>query len=124
MKFASLGAFSLLFGIGATSLLHEVLGASAEVAYAAALTALVAINFLACRYLVFPGQRQRFSVQATQYLVSALGFRGLEYLAFLMLHTVFGAPYLRAIIVIQIVSFVAKFLFFDCLVFAVSERSR
>ncbi len=124
LKFAGLGAFSFALSVGGTAFLVEVIGVDVEVAYATVLACLIAINFLACRYLIFPGQARGFAGQAAQFLVSALGFRGLEYVAFLVLHTLLGAPYVLAIVTVQTISFVTKFLFFDTLVFSASQRPR
>jgi hypothetical protein len=51
------------------------------------------------------------------YMLSAIGFRGLEYISFLMIHTWLDVQYVVAIIEIQGCSSLVKFFYYKVAVF-------
>ena len=67
------------------------------------------MNFLLMRYYVFDGRGRAFRAQAIQYTLSAIGFRGAEYVGFLVIHSGFKADYRLTIVVVLIVSLMLKF---------------
>lgn len=114
---AVMSGVSFVVNLGLTHGLHEVLGASAELAFLISLATVMVMNFLACRYFIFDAREGDFRGQAVRFLMSALLFRGVEYLAFLVIHTWLGVHYLLAIAGVLGASFVTKFLFFGRFVF-------
>lgn len=107
--------FALSFGL--TILLHEVAGAPEELAYAVALATVFCTSFAFLRWYIYGRRTGPIVPQFFWYGLSALGFRGSEYLAFLVLHTWLDTPYILAMLVIQGASFVAKFLYYGAVVF-------
>ncbi len=118
MRFGLLGGLSFAINVGLTVFLKEVLGATAELAFALALATVLVVNFMTCRYLVFEGasqgDRRR---QLPLFVASSLVIRSLEYATFLIVHSVLGVHYLVAIVGILAVSVLMKFVFFRSVVF-------
>jgi putative flippase GtrA len=117
LRFAVFTVISAALNFGLTIGLHEWLGLPEEAAYAIGLAVVFIVNFLGLRYYAFPGRGGRVGTQFAVYAVSSAAFRGAEYLAFLLLHTVLGVHYVVAMIVIQTASFVTKFLYYGRFVF-------
>jgi putative flippase GtrA len=117
-KFGLLGALSLIVNLAVTTGLHELLGAAEETAFAVALATVLAMNFALCRYFVFEraseGDAGR---QLSLFVISSLGFRGVELLAFFVVHTFLGVQYVVAILSILATSVLVKYLFFRSVVF-------
>jgi hypothetical protein len=74
------------------------------------------------RYYVCRASRGNFRKQLTAYFFSALGFRGLEYLSFLLVHTVVGVDYLIVIVLITGLSFVGKFFYYRNVIFGENRK--
>ncbi len=118
-RFGLLGGLSFAINVGLTVLVTEVLGAPAELAFALALATVLFVNFMTCRHLVFKGAAERDTAsQFSLFVASSLAFRGLEYAAFLIVHTVLGVQYLVAVVGILVVSMLMKFVFFRSVVFS------
>lgn len=118
VRFGLLGALSFALNLGLTALFHEVLGLAEEAAFAGALILVFAVNFASCRYVVFAGPQAEVGPQLVLYTLSALFFRGAEYLSFLLLHTWLGVPYLVAVAAVLILWFLIKFTYYGRVVFA------
>ena len=116
-RFGLLGAFSFTLNLALTVVLHEVLGAPEEAAFAIGLLTVFTVNFLACRYLVFDAARGDPKRQLAGFVAGSVVFRLAEYLAFLLLHTAFGVHYAVAIVAILVTSVVAKFVYYRHAVF-------
>jgi putative flippase GtrA len=112
-------SFALNFGI--TVGLHQVLGAPEEAAFAVALVTVFVMNFLGMRYFVYPGEHRSVGKQLMLFAVSSGSFRGLEYLAFLALHTWLHYPYRLVLVVVLGTSFVAKYCYYKVFVFALNR---
>jgi putative flippase GtrA len=113
IRFGAVGGATFATNIGLTAFLHQGVGLAAEVAFALSLGTVVIISFLACRYFIFEsGSDGDPRPQALLFLLSTLTFRGAEYVAFLLLHTLFGVHYLAAVVGILITTFFAKFFFY------------
>ena len=121
VRFAALAGLSFVTNLGLTALLHEVCCLPEEAAFGIALLTVFAMNFLACRYVVFEGREDRPAPQLALFTLSSAGFRGAEYLAFLLVHSWLGTPYLVAVTLVLGASFVVKFFFYRLVVF---ERRR
>jgi putative flippase GtrA len=118
IRFGAVGGATFATNIGLTAFLHQKVGIAAEVAFALSLGTVVIISFLACRYVIFEtGTERDPKRQALLFLLSTLAFRGAEYLAFLLLHTLLGVHYLAAVTGILITTFFAKFFYYRGAVF-------
>jgi putative flippase GtrA len=117
-RFAVMGAAGFGLNIGLTVLLHEVLGAPEELAFAVALAVVFAFSFVTSRYLIFEGAAGGDPrKQLVKFAVSNAGFRVAEYVGFLVLHTILGLPYLLAIVAVLAFSFLTKFFTYSTVVF-------
>ncbi len=121
LRFGTSGALSFAVNLGGTAFLHELCGFGEEVAFAVALAVVFVMNFLVMRYYVFPGPQRSVTTQLAMFGASSVGFRGAEYLAFLILHTWLRTQYALAIVAILALSFVCKFVFYRGVVFARRE---
>lgn len=121
--FGLLGLVSFTLNVGLSALLHEVFGASEELSFGISLAVVFAVNFLACRYLIFRAAGGNLIRQLTAFALSSLAFRGIEYVAFLTLHSVLGIHYLIAIISVLGASMISKFFFYRGAVFAGQNES-
>jgi|GEM_PF-2382514 len=118
--FRFLLASGLICGLnlGVTVTLHEVLGASAEAAFATALAAVYVASLALLRWYVFPGQRRSLAAQAAGFAATSLLFRSLEFCAFVGLHCGAGVPYLVAAVGVMGGSFLTKYAFYSSWLFA------
>jgi len=117
VRFGLTGVLSLGACVGLTVMMHEWLGWAEELAFAVALVLTYVANFLSCRYLVFVGGEGRARSQLLAYGLASLVFRGFEFSGFLVLHTWLEAPYVIAAIVVKLIAFVVKFVFYGRFVF-------
>jgi putative flippase GtrA len=112
LRFLQVSGLSFLVNLGMTIFIHEVLGISAEAAFAIALIAVFVMNFYTLRYYVYQGQNRPAGRQFLEYTSSTLGFRGLEYLAFLLFYTWYGYEYRLVLIIVLVCSTIMKFLWY------------
>jgi len=115
LRFGVLSATSAVISFGLTVALHELGGVAEEIAYAIALCTVFVTNFLGCRFFVYPGNHRPLFRQFGEFLLSSLGFRGAEWVSFVLL--IHLMPYQLALVVVQAASFVAKFFFYRSRVF-------
>ena len=109
---------SLVVNLGLTIGLHEGFAVDPAVAYAIALVTVFLMNFVFFRYYVFiQSEPLPIGSQFMAYTASAIGFRVVEYLSFVLLHTLLGVHYVVTIILVQGLSFVVKFFFYGRLIF-------
>ncbi len=107
--------------LGLPVLLHEWLGIAERVAVAIALATAFVVNFVVARSYVYRAGGA-FGPQVLRFAAASAGFRIAEYLAFLILHAVFGLFYVLALGVVLVVSFGVKFVFYRSYVFAPVEH--
>ena len=123
IRFGALGGVTLATNIALTTFLHRTMGMAAELSFALSLATVIVISFVGCRYMIFQAASEGdLKRQAALFLLSSLGFRGTEYLGFLMLHTLLGLHYLMAIVAVCGASFLAKFFYFRHAVFISSRQ--
>ena len=115
-RFLQASILSFVLNIGLTMLLHEVWHASEELAFAIALVVVYLVNFVALRYYVYGSKGAHARKQFIIYSGSAIGFRGTEYIAFLVFHSLLQFNYRAVVIGILIASFSLKY-FWHRLVF-------
>jgi putative flippase GtrA len=117
-RYLLLGGLSSALTVGLTVWLHEWVGLAEELAVPATYGVVLLNNFLWFRYFVFDAQHHPVGRQATRFVLSSLGFRGVEYAGFLALHTWLGWPYLPVLIGLLVLSTVVKFVAFGGWIFA------
>ncbi len=122
VKFLFLGIASFVLTLVATAFFHEVIRFSEETAYLIAIIIAFICNFFGARFYVFESRSKPLLKQFVQFVGSSLFFRGAEYLAFILLHTVMGVYYLLATCIVMTVSFVCKYLFYRTRVFNHDEN--
>jgi putative flippase GtrA len=110
---------ALSFGIhtGLPPLLHEVFQVVEEIACAAALIVVFVLNYFLQRFYVYQARQGCARKQLLLFLASSILFRGLEYIAFLIVFNIFGVQYLLAYIGVLCCSFIIKFFFYGRYVF-------
>lgn len=118
MRFAAGGVLSSCLALSVTALLHEVLHVGESIAAGCGLGAALVVNFFFLRHVVFMGGKSPPTRQFLAFLASSGMFRGIEYLAFLVINGIFGVQYLIALVLVLGASFGLKFVFYDRVIFA------
>ncbi|GIL38140.1 GtrA family protein [Roseiterribacter gracilis] len=116
LRFIATGALSLGVGFGTTVALRELGGLSPQLAGGGGLLASLLLNFLTVRSFVF-AKRGPAGGEFVRYVLTSLGFRGVEYCAYLLLLDQFGLPYPVAYMLVVSCSVVLKFLVYRSFVF-------
>lgn len=96
---------------------HELGSVRPEAAFALAIVIVFFLNFLLSRYFVYRASSGPAGWQLRRFALSVIAFRVSEYGAFLLLHLWLGVPYLIAVGLVLITSFLIKFFFFSRCVF-------
>lgn len=109
----ALSAVSFLVNVGMFALLSGPLGMPPEVAAACAVSIVMVINFLACRYWVFEASSGKLTRQFVMFLLATLAFRSLEIAVFSLVYRHLGINELLAYVAVLSASFVLKFAFYD-----------
>ena len=117
LRFVGMGSVGFCLNLAITAFVHEVLGASEELAFAVALATVFTFHFLSGRYVIYSAAGGDPRRQLVRYALASGAFRGAEYLGFLGLHTVAGIAYPVAIVAVLGTSFFAKFFFYGRVVF-------
>jgi putative flippase GtrA len=112
LRFLQASGLSFLVIFGMTIFVHEVLGTSTEVAFSAALIAVFVMNFFMLRYYIYQGSDNPVGRQFLEYTGSAISFRGLEYVSFLLLHTWYEYEYRLVVLAVLVCSTIMKFLWY------------
>jgi len=115
---ASGGSFTL--NIGLTFLLVSGAKLYEPIAYAITLTTVFFVNFASMRYYVYGDRKASAKLQRQLHrcLVVAIVSRLAEWVTFTIAVKVFGVNYLVAVIVVNIISSLAKFVLYEKWVFA------
>lgn len=119
-RYTQLAVVSAGMNLGLPVLLHEWLGMAERAAVALTLTTAFVVNFIVARSYVFKASGA-FGPQVLRFAAASAGFRIAEYVAFLLLHTVFGLFYVLALGVALVTSFGVKFVFYRAYVFTSIE---
>lgn len=117
IRYLFVTGLSFVTNFGLTVLLTEVVNLPEELSFAVALMVVFFLNFFLMRHYIYTGCEGSTKRQFIMYAFSAIGFRGTEYVAFLMIHTWLGVQYAVAIIGIQVWSSIVKFFYYGGLVF-------
>ncbi|QDS86669.1 GtrA-like protein [Rosistilla ulvae] len=117
IRFMLISGVSFVGNLAITHGLTQYAAWPAELAFAAALVIILFVNFACCRWFVFQASGQPIATQLASFLTATICFRGLEYAAFLGLHSLLEIHYLIATATVLIAGFAAKFLFYNRFVF-------
>ncbi len=117
LRYGAAGGVGFGLSLAATVTLHEVAGAPEELAFAVAQVMVFFFSFLTARHFIFDGSAGDPKRQLIRFALSSAGFRGGEYVGFLVLHTFLEIPYLVAVVVVLGTSFIVKFFFYGTVVF-------
>ena len=117
LRYILISVLSFVGTIGLTILLTEEVSVPEENAYAIALITVFLMNFFFMRNYIYVSKGKNITEQFALYILSAAGFRGLEFLSFLVIHTWLGVQYQIGIICIQSGSFLFKFYYYRSVVF-------
>lgn len=115
MMFAAGLSFAL--NLGLTTIMHEWLMISEEVSFLVALILVTTTNFFLSRHFVYQASSGSIGKQFKNFILSIIGFRAGEYLAYLMLVSYLDVQYQLAIAAVLVISFILKYLFFGRYVF-------
>jgi len=107
-RFGVATGLSAMVSLGVPAFLHEILGVEQKLAVAAGQVSVLLLNFVTIRMFVFRGSGSGRG-DFLRYLGSAAAFRGLEYLAFLLLFELVGLFYLTALLITLGTSTLIKF---------------
>ena len=116
-RFALGGVLSSAVVLGVSALLSELGSVDERVAAAIGLASSLVVNFNVMRHFVFRGNQQPLVRQWLEFLASSGVFRGFEYVAFLVVNTVFHVHYLLALLLVLGTSFILKFIWYEGWVF-------
>ncbi len=109
IRYAQISGLNFVVNIGLTIFLHEVCALPEEIAFAVALIVVFCMNFVAMRHYIYQGRNGPLGGQFATYTMSAIGFRGTEYLAFLALHSWLGFDYRVVVVGVTLVAAGVKF---------------
>jgi putative flippase GtrA len=114
MRFGLATGFSAIVSLGLPVTLHELLHVEQKVAVAISQASVLLVNFVTLRIFVF---RSSGSVRQDVfgYAASALVFRALEYLLFLILFELAGLFYVTALVITLCLSTLIKFVWYRSL---------
>ena len=115
--YGGMTALSFAVNLGLTVGLHEFYGFPEEASYAVALAAVFGMNFLISRHIVFRAASGSPGRQGLLFFLTSIGFRAIEYLLFLLVHSVLGVWYVAAVICIAAPMTLVKFVFHGKVVF-------
>jgi putative flippase GtrA len=117
LRFGSGAALSFGGTLAVTFVSKEWLALQEEFSFAIAVVVMFFVNFFYLRYVVFLSTHMSWLSQMRDFLVASIGFRVVEYLAFLLLLNVFHLHYMLSVVCVLAVSFLVKFQLFDRHVF-------
>jgi len=122
LRFVLLGAISFTTNLCITAGLHELAGVSPDVSFAVGLATVFVLNFAVMRWWVFPGSGLSMARQLAGFALMSAGFRGSEFLVFLLLRHVGGAYYLIAAGGALALSMIVKYFVYGSWLFASARR--
>ena len=116
-RFITVSAVAFPLNLAVTVFVHEVLGASEELAFAVALAVVFLFSFAACRYVIYRATSGDPRRQLLKYAMFSAVFRLSQYLAFFLVRSVFDTQYLLTAILVLGASFLFKFRVYGDMVF-------
>jgi putative flippase GtrA len=110
-RFGLMTGMSASVTVGLPIILHELFGVTPQHAAAVAFVVAFLLNFVSLRRLVFRSSHGA-SRDLVTFIASSLVFRGVEYIAFLLLTTVAHIHYVIALLSVLTLSTLAKFVWY------------
>ena len=111
LRFITMSGTSALLTMGLPILLHELGGVPPEAAVAIAFACVFLVNFFMLRSFVFASKRS-IVADFLNFGLSSIAFRGAEYVAFLILHSLLGLYYVLALGLTLVTFTIVKFLWY------------
>lgn len=104
---------------------HEQLGINVNITYPISLVIISLSTFLMLRFFVYPGASEKKIVrQGSQFIISTIVFRLLEWGLFSLLVNTFKLWYIFSIVAAQMIGTISKFIFFNFFVFGQAVLSQ
>ena len=120
LRYLLMSGISALLSLGIPFALHEGFAVRPDIAVAMGLGTAFVVNFVTAKLFVFQ-RKGSVKTQFSRYTVASFLFRSSEYLAFLLLHSIFGVQYMMANAAVLFVSFCLKFFVYKIFVFTHRE---
>ncbi len=113
-KYGILSLISFVLIYTFTIIGHELAALSEEAAYAVTLVSVFIFNFMMMRHWVYADQKEGTDPwkQFIHTVFASVCFRSLEYITFILLHTLLGVHYLIAIGCVMAIWFFIKFFYY------------
>lgn len=121
-RFIAVSTVGFPLNLGITVFTHEVLDASEELSFAIALVTVFFFNFACSRYIIFRATNGDPRRQLLRYALFSAMFRLAEYVAFLLVRSLFDTQYVIAAVFVLGTSFLLKFHFYGNVVFTEGPR--
>jgi len=121
LRYLVMSGMSAILSLGVPFVLHEAFAVRPDIAVACGLTAAFVMNFFTARLFVFR-KKGSLKQQLGRFALVSFAFRLGEYLAFLLLHSVFGVQYMIANASVLFLSFCLKFFVYKIFVFIHHEK--
>ena len=115
--FGLVGVVGLGTNLAVTAFARDTMKVGVEGAYLMGYVSALLIGFALCRFFVFKSTDRAPGAQLTTFVISSTVFRGLEYGASLVLHSLVGVNYLLAIVIVAAGAFFLKFAFYRSYIF-------
>ena len=115
--FSLVGIVGLSANLAVTAFARDTMKLGVEGAYLMGYISALLIGFALCRFFVFKSTDRPPGAQLTAFVISSTVFRGLEYGASLVLHSVVGVNYLLAIVIVAAGAVFLKFAFYRSYIF-------
>ncbi|MBQ9337168.1 MAG: GtrA family protein [Lentisphaeria bacterium] len=122
LKFCITSLTACLLNFGINIIGHEFFGISVNILYPISLVVVSLSTFLQCRFFVYPGASRRNGLkQGSQFVLSSLVFRFLEWSLFVILYDVVALDfhwwYVFCILIVQTIGTISKFFFYNFFIF-------
>ena len=121
-SFTTVSAVIINFGVNIIG--HECFGISVNILYPIGLFCVSMSTFLLCRYVVYPGAKQKnVAKQGGAFVLSVLVFRCTEWGCFSILHNIFDWHYILCMLILQGGGTVFKFFFYNFFIFGRKDNN-
>lgn len=117
LRFGSGAALSFCSTLMITYMATEWLKLAEELSFAISLVTVFFINFFYLRVFVFRSMSSPWESQMRDFFLASIGFRGAEYIAFVILLNSLQLHYLISVVSVLAASFLIKYVFFHRTIF-------
>jgi putative flippase GtrA len=120
-RYLVMSGLSAFLSLGIPFTLHEGFAVRPDIAVAIGLATAFVMNFIVAKLFVFR-KKGPVKKEVTRFSLVSFAFRLSEYLAFLLLHNVFGIQYMVANASVLFISFCIKFFVYKLFVFSHRDK--